>query len=429
MKPGVRNEFHGSIFLQLLVVVLLTGLAVIFSVGIFFKFIIHHRTESPFKKNMVAYINYLIEDLGSPPDFNKAQAISENYFFDIRYEGAQNRWTTSPDLISLAQAEKNNQRYGKRHPPAYIVVSRDHGKYLFHPNFKTAVDLPEEFVIGLILLLALIFFSAWLWIKWILKPLVLLNHGVQALSRGDLHHEIRVRRKDELGKLAQSFNQMTKRLREMIKAKDQILMDISHEIRSPLTRMKVALELLPANENKETLEDDVKEMELLINKILEAGKWDNLNWNPDKTPANLSPLIKNVVKNHQTRPPGVVFTAESHDINLPIDSPQIKTVLENVIENAIKYSRPDSKPIQLTLEEYKSQALITIQDDGIGIPEKDLPFIFEPFYRVDPSRSKATGGFGLGLSICKRIIEAHGGSINIESKPGAGTKVVIKLGV
>ncbi|MCK5218992.1 HAMP domain-containing histidine kinase [bacterium] len=429
MKHSVRNKFHGSVFLQLLIVILLTGLAVIFSVGIFFKFIIHPRTENPFKKNLVSYINFIIEDLGSPPDFHKAQAVSENYFFDIRYEGAENRWTTSPDLISLAQADKIIQRHRKKHPPAYMVVSREHGKFLFHPNFKTVVGIREEYVIGLILLLALIFFSAWLWIKWILKPLVLLNHGVQALSRGDLYYEIRIRRKDELGKLAQSFNQMTKRLREMIKAKDQILMDISHEIRSPLTRMKVALELLPAHQNKEALEDDVKEMELLINKILEAGKWDNLNWNPDKTPTNLIPLIKNVIKNYQARPPGVVFTEASHDLNLPIDSPQIKTVLENIIENAIKYSRPDSRPIQLTLGEYKTRAHITIQDDGIGIPEKDLPFISEPFYRVDPSRSKATGGFGLGLSICKRIIEAHGGSLTIESEPGTGTKVVIKLGV
>jgi signal transduction histidine kinase len=102
-------------------------------------------------------------------------------------------------------------------------------------------------------------------------------------------------------------------------------------------------------------------------------------------------------------------------------------VLRNLLENAFKYSLPDSRPIHLSAHEDQSEVVIRVQDDGQGLPELHVSNIFEPFFRIDPSRSKKTGGYGLGLSICKRITEAHGGTIKVEPKPGRGALFVVTI--
>ena len=113
------------------------------------------------------------------------------------------------------------------------------------------------------------------------------------------------------------------------------------------------------------------------------------------------------------------------EVWLEIDREKIKTVLRNLLENARKFSLPDSRPVEIAVEEDGSAILVRVRDDGPGIPDADLPNLFEPFYRVDRSRSRKTGGYGLGLSICKRIMEAHGGSIAVTNNEGRGATFVL----
>ncbi len=112
---------------------------------------------------------------------------------------------------------------------------------------------------------------------------------------------------------------------------------------------------------------------------------------------------------------------------LDIDAKRVVTVLENVLDNAVKCSLPKSKPIEISLRTDAEAAVITIMDDGTGLPEKDLPLLFEPFYRVDRSRSKETGGYGLGLSLCKKIMEAHAGHIRISNNEHQGVTVTLEF--
>ena len=120
----------------------------------------------------------------------------------------------------------------------------------------------------------------------------------------------------------------------------------------------------------------------------------------------------------------------SHEINIILgDIRQIKTVLTNILDNAFKYSGENVQTVEIEEKIVNDKSVIKIKDHGPGIPKEDLPFIFEPFYRVDKSRSKKTGGYGLGLSLCKKIIDAHGGKIAIESEPGEGTTVVLSFPV
>jgi signal transduction histidine kinase len=265
--------------------------------------------------------------------------------------------------------------------------------------------------------------GAYFSIKRILEPIKLLTKGVDEISKGNLKHQISVTKKDELGELANSFNSMTKIINEMIRSKEQLLLDVSHELRSPLTRIKVAMEFLPDGKAKESISEDISEMEKMITEILET---ERLNSNYGKLNLeiyNISEIIKEVSEDFKDRQPGIKLIDIPKQVLLNIDVNRIKTVFNNILGNSLKYSKNQNQPIEISLSEQEKEIKIQIRDYGVGIPEKDLPFIFEPFYRVDRSRSKDTGGYGLGMSLCKKIMDAHGGKIEIKSSVNKGTTV------
>jgi signal transduction histidine kinase len=211
----------------------------------------------------------------------------------------------------------------------------------------------------------------------------------------------------------------------MIVTRDQLLIDVSHELRSPLTRMKVALELMPDDAQKARLTVDVAEMERMIAGLLElerlrAGKGVTL------VRRDIVPIVREVVASYEGRAPSVELVLDSvSEVVLDVDAEQLRTVMRNLLENAVKYSLPDSRAIRVTVSREKDSAVVRVADDGAGIPREDGERIFEPFFRVDRSRSKESGGYGLGLSICKRIMEAHGGRIELQAGNGRGATFVL----
>lgn len=270
--------------------------------------------------------------------------------------------------------------------------------------------------------------GAYFSIRRILKPIKRLTEGVHEVSRGNLSHQIPIRKKDELGELANSFNSMTKRIREMIHSKEQLLLDISHELRSPITRMKVTLESLLDGKAKESLREDLLEMEGMITEILESERLNSPHGKLNLKRYNISEVIKEVLQDFQDKPPGIKLTSIPEEVFLKIDGDRVKIVFKNILENAIKYSRPESQPVEIFIEDNEKSVWVQIKDHGSGIPKEELPFIFEPFYRVDRSRSKETGGYGLGMSLCKKIMETHGRAIEISSELNVGTTVSLRFG-
>jgi signal transduction histidine kinase len=219
---------------------------------------------------------------------------------------------------------------------------------------------------------------------------------------------------------------MVRRVKEMIHARDQLLLDVSHELRSPLTRMKVALALLPEDDNKANLEADVKEMETMISELLELERL--------RTPHGLSKqkedvvaIVREIAHEFENRAPCVHFVGDQEQIFANVDGEKLRTVLRNLLDNAFKYFLPDSQPVDLAVSESPNGVVIRVKDDGRGIPEGQMASIFEPFFRIDPSRSKKTGGYGLGLSMCKRIVEAHGGTLQIENNAGRGVSFILTI--
>ena len=244
---------------------------------------------------------------------------------------------------------------------------------------------------------------------------------MKLISAGDLEHRVPEYRNDQFGRLSEAFNRMTKRIQHMITARERLLLDVSHELRSPLTRMKVALEFFPESDIRRGVALDVDEMEMMVTGILENARLHSEYGTLRLAEFNLVPLLQEVMTEFREQPPGLHFPALPSSLLLTADAEQVRSVLKNLLANALKFSTPESAPVDIRVQTEQQQIVIEVVDHGVGITQDDQAFIFEPFYRTDSSRTKTTGGYGLGLSLCKTIMEAHQGSISVTSEPGRGS--------
>lgn len=275
-----------------------------------------------------------------------------------------------------------------------------------------------------LLVMASVIFTTQRVLEHLLRPLRVLNDGVIRLGEGDLGVRLPAATNDEFGRLTEAFNRMAASVREMISTRDRLLIDVSHELRSPLTRMKVALELMPGDRQRARLSTDVAEMERMISGLLELERL-RTGRGVTLVRQDIVPLVREATIAYEDLPPGIQFAANgAASIMLDVDAEQLRTVMRNLLENAVKYSLPDSRAIRVSVENDPAAA-VRVTDDGIGIPAEDSERIFEPFFRVDRSRSKESGGYGLGLSICKRVMEAHGGRISVDRPNGRGVSFVL----
>jgi signal transduction histidine kinase len=184
--------------------------------------------------------------------------------------------------------------------------------------------------------------------------------------------------------------------------------------------------MVPDPEVRQSLHADVAEMETMITAILEEARLRSTAAALQRQPTEMADLLKSVAEEFQNRPPGAVC-GPSEPATLMVDGDKMRTVLRNLIDNAVKHTPIGGPPVAVSLARDAAQIAIVVEDRGMGIAAEALPHLFEPFYRADASRSRKTGGFGLGLSICKAIIDAHQGQIRIHSEPGKGTRVTVTL--
>ena len=286
------------------------------------------------------------------------------------------------------------------------------------------VDRIPHYLGWIFLIIAAGFFA----LRRMFGPLRWLMKGVEEISKGNLDFQLtNHRHHGEIGYLAETFNLMARRVKEMVESKSRLLLDVSHELRSPLTRMKVALEMTPNSKLKNSMMRDITEMETMLNEILETERLKGNNGKLSLTEVDLSALAREFALKYKTRKPGVKLMGKPKGLLVQVDESRVRTVIRNVLENALKYSSNQKKPVEMSLEEGTAQVLLSVKDFGVGISAADQEKIFEPFYRVDPSRTKDTGGYGLGLSLCREIMRAHCGEILLESEPGQGTRMILRF--
>ena len=419
-----------SIHTRLLLVILISGLAI--NALLLMAFLAHrYITADAFLRSVAQYVQYLAKDIGSPPDRERASEIAKRTGLNIYYDSPQTSWSTSGRPPAV-EPDRLHTLYDQG--PVQIKVFRGH-QYLIHREGNDRQLLFEVVRnpagdrrlhwVGVLLAstVTLLLVAAHFWIRHTIAPLRQLSRGVRELSLGHLDHRVPVARRDELGDLARTFNNMADRLQQLIRVKERMLRDVSHELRSPLTRMKVALEMGPEGNLKDSLSEDILDMERMVTAILESARTQSGAVSFKLERSDLVPLVKELARSHEHDPPGLVTDDLPESAWLLMDRDKVKTALRNVVDNAMKYSTKDSGPVRVRMIASPGQVTVEIDDQGIGIPAEDMPFIFEPFYRVDRSRSRETGGFGLGLSLCKAIMDAHGGSISVDSSMDKGTRV------
>ena len=244
--------------------------------------------------------------------------------------------------------------------------------------------------------------------------------------------------------LAQNMDDMAEKLAYRMRAEKELLANVSHELRTPLSRIKVALALCSDDESVSIeqmnqqlvgIESDVSDLERLIQDVMDVARYDLRQNNGDRsdfrlkrTPTNLVDLAAASRDRFETlgHSQSIIFIADKLLPDLEVDASLLKRVIDNLLENAAKYSPQDSV-IELSIEGMDEGQQLRVSDKGIGISQEDLENVFDPFFRTDRSRTRGTGGTGLGLALCKRIVSAHGGTISANSSDTAGTEFLVVL--
>lgn len=420
-----------SIFLKLVVIVILTLAAMDLSVMYVLRFVSDSTPRRVFPHYVRRLERLLVNDIGYPPDTLKARDIAEDLQMNIRFQSHDLNWATSPDvptLEELAGDEDFKERFPYRdqfrvnyQDRRYTIVKSPQGIYILELLIPGEFYNPEITVLLLIYVVSFITIIFYLVLRWLFRPLKALSAGVHEIGKGNYDINIPVKRNDELGELGKSLTEMAYSIKRSIKSKEQLLIDVSHELRSPLTRIKLGLEV---GSPKDTISEDVKEMENMITGLLENYRAESEHYKLSIENTNIVKLTKDIVSGFAEKDKTRIHLTESRGITCGIDKDRTKLVLRNVIDNALKFS---AGKIVINIAEQKDIVKVSIKDMGIGISSEDLKNIFEPFYRSDPSRSRKTGGFGLGLSICKKIMDAHGGKIEIQSRLNEGTEVILEF--
>jgi two-component system sensor histidine kinase CpxA len=280
-------------------------------------------------------------------------------------------------------------------------------------------------------------FICYLLTLYITGPILRLRHAAQQLAGGVLSARAAAsieRRGDELGALGRDFNTMAARIEELISRQRQLIFDISHELRSPLARLNVALDLARGGKAGDLpfdhMESDLVRLNEMIGRLLTIARLDTATVPVDMTSVNLTDLVRRIVND-------AGFEAQKRcvAVNMAAVEPcyargnaeLLHSAIENIVRNAIRYTDANtSVDVSLELGD-KSKVLLIIRDHGKGVPKDDLERIFQPFYRVAEARDRESGGAGLGLAIADRVIRIHGGTIRAANAHPAGLAVTIEI--
>jgi len=421
-----------SLSSKLVLLFLLTAVVFVVLVGGSFAKVFRDHFEHNIQPHLVQYIDYVRHDIGSPPNRLRAAELADKLKVDIYIEGPEGSWSSNGRQLSATKYKIDHSfmedgiEYGfTRHHHEKLFMARmgESTLYFDIPNIKA--ERRANALIPIAILLVLLFGLYHLILR-LIHPVNTLIDGVRRFGHGEIDHRIELNRHDELGELAKSYNDMADDIQQMLDAKRQLLLAISHELRSPLTRAKVSLELMSDDQQRQELSRDLNEMESLIEELLESERLSNRHQTLNKQEYNLNELIKELIHQHFSDH-NIDIQLPEKSINLMLDGPRIRLLLKNLLENGLRHTLDNAAAPEIKLEQLETAVVISVHDFGIGIKAEHIPHLTEPFYRADASRHRETGGYGLGLYLCRVIVEAHGGELTINSEIEKGTTVCILL--
>ncbi|MEO7095705.1 MAG: HAMP domain-containing sensor histidine kinase [Polyangiales bacterium] len=342
-----------------------------------------------------------------------------------RRGGGPPPWAMGNDRVMLLPFSAHGTR-------GYFVARGVHGE----PPGLTGPVL--VLVCGFVILV----FGALVTARWIVRPIDRLSRTARALGAGDLQARSRLDRSDEIGELGHRFDEMADRVEGLLVSEKELLANVAHELRTPLTRIGVALDLAAEGDSEAAraslaeIAVDVGELETIVDDILTAMRFEVAS---GKGPTAQMPLRRAHVTagsiaeaaadrlrgRHPQR--SLVVTIDKDLPMVHADPMLLRRVLDNLLENAHKYTPDGTQTIELTATRDGDRVAYEVIDKGVGIPADDLPHVFTAFFRGERSRSRETGGVGLGLTLAKRITEAHGGTISATSQAAIGTQMRVTV--
>lgn len=445
------RRLRHSIKLRLLAVFLLLALSVafIFISGAQKAFSLGWREAA--RPLLMDYVSRLAVDVApaGTPDVPRAQAIvSRLPVITIAISGPQVNWRSHPEAQG-PRGPRERQRGGDRHDwgddrdwdSLLQRTSADGHTITFGLNETAFERRPRLFGFALTALL-LITGLAWLYVRRLLRPLDDIRAGAMRFGAGEFGQPIALppsRRHDELGELATTINTMGHDIEQMLEAQRALLLAISHELRSPLTRARLNTELLPDTAEiapqREALLRDLAEMARLISDLLESERLAGRHAALHREPTDPAELAREVIDELATTQPAarhIHLHAAAHLPTVSLDRIRVRLLLRNLLDNALRHSADVPLPPELHIRrtgEAGQGIEIEVRDHGPGVPDDQLPHLAQAFFRPDTARTRNAGGVGLGLYLCRLVAQAHGGTFAVRNaKPGLAVKVVLPSG-
>lgn len=401
------------------------------------------------------YVDRLAADVGTPPSPERASALVARLPIAIRIEGPVVNWQSHPDRPERYDLNDRRGWLGdddsaegrKAVPRSRDWLSRtttDGHRISF--GWGTLPWQDGSHVTGwvmLALLLGLIA-VAYRYVRRLLRPLDDIRAGAERFGAGSFDEPIPLRRRDELGELAQRINTMAHDIEAMLNAKRALLLALSHELRSPLTRARLNAELLPTTAlgngpgeaERRALLRDLGEMRDLISDLLESERLASPHAALHRESVDMAALVRETVAEiigaevtGGDMPPGQPPLALDLPAGLPLlqlDRTRIRLLVRNLVGNALRYSAGASQPPRIRLTQQNGGVLLEVRDFGPGVDAEHLARLTEPFYRTDSARLRSTGGVGLGLYLCQLIAQAHGSRLDVSNAgPGLCVRVLL----
>lgn len=402
------------------------------------------------KENTKTYIEELIK--GFSMDINARYLL-----LDIRGNVQADAYDDRVNTNLIAVPEVRAAIYGENSSKVYKLPNGENAIYVAVPimdrNTVIGVILASDSIDDIIdnvnkimsrvfflstLGLLITGFISFVFADVISKPIEMMRGLVNDFAKGKFDTRIQIDSYDEIGQLGETFNDMAAQIHQVDENRKQFVSNVSHELRTPMTSMNIIAESLLQQEHWDEavyreflgdIESEVKRLNQIIDSLLYLVDVEKKELKMDYQLCYINYLIQNVLKHLKpiADQKQISLNFEEYEkVQILVDQGKIQQCLINVINNAIQYT-PEGGSVTIQLTQDKNEVLIGVKDTGIGIPEEDIPKVFDRFYRVDRARARTTGGSGLGLSIVKQIVMLHNGSIHVESTVNVGTTVFIHL--
>lgn len=430
LLPKVAGSLFFRLFLIFSATVILFFLVITFSIRQIDE---NWRRErlNPLPVFYLDNVRLLVDAIGIPPDLQRAAELARDLSLTIIIRSPHINWQSDDEsdldissTVFVRTLSDDSQMLAAGNEQV-IRVAR--GGYEYFLNRKAPSLSDYDYVVvylGLGFALFILFSNYWL-VRRLMEPVGKLREGAEKICEGDLSYRVEVTRRDELGELTESINHMADSLQSMLEAKRQLLLAISHELRTPVTRAKLQLEFMEEGALRENLSDDINEIDLLISDLIEAERLSTQHSALILDEVDVADYVRMLSEQFQHYEGGLLVDLPAQDQSMRIDKLRIRLLVANIVNNAIRHGR--GRPITIQVRFERQEAVLSISDQGEGISAEHLRHITEPFYRVDSARQRNTGGFGLGLYLCNLIVDAHGGRLQIDSQPELGTRVRVFL--